>query len=162
VAALGLATEATPVRAGLVSCTGNKGCKFAAADTKGTGEAIVAHVEGRVELDTPLNIHLTGCHHSCAQHYIGDIGLIACKIDRGDEADPVEGFHLFVGGGSGGEAKIGRELFRDIPSTDCPATVERLLKSYLARRAGPTETFFDFAGRHEVDALKLMVGEIAA
>lgn len=162
VAALGLATEATPVRAGLVSCTGNKGCKFAAADTKGTGEAIVAHVEGRVKLDTPLNIHLTGCHHSCAQHYIGDIGLIACKIDRGDDADPVEGFHLFVGGGSGGDPRIGRELFRDIPSTDCPPTVERLLKTYLARRTGPTETFFDFAGRHEVDALKLMVAEIAA
>src|SRR5688500_774122 len=84
--------------------------RFARADTKGTGEAIVAHVEGRVELDTPLNIHLTGCHHSCAQHYIGDIGLIACKIDRGDDADPVEGFHLFVGGGSGGDARIGREL----------------------------------------------------
>jgi len=162
VAALGLATEATPIRAGLVSCTGNKGCKFAAADTKGTGEAIVAHVEGRVELDTPLNIHLTGCHHSCAQHYIGDIGLIACKIDRGEDADPVEGFHILVGGGSGGDAKIGRELFRDIPSGDCPEAVERLLKTYLARREAPTETFFDFANRHDVEALKIMVAEVAA
>ena len=26
-------------------------------------------------MDTPLHIHVTGCHHSCAQHYIGDIGL---------------------------------------------------------------------------------------
>ena len=161
VSALGLATEATPIRAGLVSCTGNKGCKFAAADTKGTGEAIVAHVEGRVEMDSPVNIHLTGCHHSCAQHYIGDIGLIACKIDQGEEADPVEGFHLFVGGGSGGDAKIGRELFRDIPSADCPATVERLLKTYLSHRA-PTETFFDFANSHELEALKSLVAEVAA
>ncbi|MBP0575654.1 hypothetical protein J8J27_33550, partial [Mycobacterium tuberculosis] len=32
----GLKTETTPVRAGLVACTGNTGCKFAAADTKGT------------------------------------------------------------------------------------------------------------------------------
>jgi ferredoxin-nitrite reductase len=23
---------------------------------------------------TPLNIHLTGCHHSCAQQYISGIG----------------------------------------------------------------------------------------
>ncbi len=161
VSALGLATEATPIRAGLVSCTGNKGCKFAAADTKGTGEAIVAQVERQLEIDTPVNIHLTGCHHSCAQHYIGDIGLIACKIDQGEEADPVEGFHLFVGGGSGGDAKIGRELFRDIPSADCPATVERLLKAYLAHRA-PTETFFDFANRLEIEALKSLVSTVAA
>ena len=161
VSALGLATEATPVRAGLVSCTGNKGCKFAAADTKGTGEAIVAHVEKRLEMDSPVNIHLTGCHHSCAQHYIGDIGLIACKIDQGEEADPVEGFHLFVGGGSGGDAKIGRELFRDIPSADCPATVERLLKTYLSHRA-PGETFFDFANRREIETLKSLVAGVAA
>lgn len=161
IATLGLSTEATPLRAGLVSCTGNVGCKFAASDTKGTGEAIVAHVEGRVPFDTPLNIHLTGCHHSCAQHYIGDIGLIACKIEAEGDADPVEGFHLFVGGGSGGDARIARELWRDIPSTDCPATVERLLKTYMARRAAPEETFFAFANRLEIDALKAMVDEVS-
>ena len=83
------------------------------------------------------------------------------QIDQGEEADPVEGFHLFVGGGSGNDAKIGRELFRDIPSNDCPATVERLLKTYLARRA-PTETFFDFANRLDIDALKSLVAEVAA
>lgn len=162
VSALGLATAATPIRAGLVSCTGNKGCKFAAADTKGTGEAIVSHVEARLTIDSPVNIHLTGCHHSCAQHYIGDIGLVACKIDRGEDAEPVEGFHLFVGGGSGGDAKIGRELLRDIPGSDCPDTVERLLKAYLARRTAPSETFFDFANRHDIEALKsLLEGVIA-
>ncbi len=42
-----------------------------------------------VALDTPVNIHLTGCHHSCAQHYIGDIGMIACKVPRGEDEDPV-------------------------------------------------------------------------
>ena len=36
--------------------------------------------EPRVKIETPLNIHLTGCHHSCAQHYISDIGLIAAKV----------------------------------------------------------------------------------
>ena len=33
-------------------------------------------------VDLPINIHLTGCHHSCAQHYVGDIGLLACKVER--------------------------------------------------------------------------------
>jgi ferredoxin-nitrite reductase len=160
--ALGLTTKATPLRAGLISCTGNTGCKFAASDTKGTAEAIAAYVEPRVVLDTPLNIHLTGCHHSCAQHYIGDIGLIACKVQRGEEEDPVEGFHLFIGGGSGAEAKIGRELFRDLASDDVPVTIERLLRTYLAHRAAPGETFFEFANRHEVEGIKTLVEGVDA
>ncbi|MGN6156750.1 MAG: NirA family protein, partial [Devosia sp.] len=90
--ALGLSTKATPLRAGLVSCTGNTGCKFAASNTKGTAEAIAEHVESRLDLDSPVNIHLTGCHHSCAQHYIGDIGLLAVKINTDDDGEPTEGF----------------------------------------------------------------------
>ena len=31
---LGLAIAANPIRSGLVACTGNTGCKFAASDTK--------------------------------------------------------------------------------------------------------------------------------
>lgn len=161
VAALGLATEATPLRAGLVSCTGNTGCKFAASNTKGTAEAIAEWVEPRVALDTPLNIHLTGCHHSCAQHYIGDIGLIACKVERGEEEEPAEGFHLYVGGGSSGEAKIGRELWRDLVSEEVPARVERLLAAYLRHRAAPSESFFTFANRYEIGALRALVEESA-
>ncbi len=45
--ALGLSTKATAIRAGLVACTGNTGCKFAAANTKGTAEAIASHVESK-------------------------------------------------------------------------------------------------------------------
>src|SRR4029078_10705535 len=80
IAPLGLGTKAASIRAGLVACTGNVGCKFAASDTKGHAEDIARWCESRVELDGPLNIHLTGCHHSCAQHYIGDIGLLACRV----------------------------------------------------------------------------------
>jgi ferredoxin-nitrite reductase len=38
-----------------------------------------------------------------------------------------------------------------------PAMVERLLKSYLAGRATPGETFLEFARRHDVTALRNMV-----
>src|SRR5205807_7124266 len=89
--ALGLATKATAIRAGLVACTGNTGCKFAASDTKRHAEAIAAWCEARVELDGPVNIHLTGCHHSCAQHFISEIGLLAAKIEAADGGEAVEG-----------------------------------------------------------------------
>ncbi|ODR99538.1 ferredoxin--nitrite reductase [Methyloceanibacter superfactus] len=160
--ALGLSAKATAIRAGLVACTGNTGCKFAAANTKGTAEAIAAHVESRLELDQPVNIHLTGCHHSCAQHYIGDIGLIAAQVPVNDDGDTVEGFHIVVGGGTGPNAKIGRELTRDVKKEDCPQKVEQLLRVYLAHRASPTEPFLAFANRHDTEALNELLEEQAA
>jgi ferredoxin-nitrite reductase len=156
IAALGLATDTRAIRAGLVACTGNTGCKFAASNTKKHAEDIAAWCEARVALDTPVNIHLTGCHHSCAQHAISEIGLIACKVQASDESDPVEGYHVLIGGGFGPNAAIGRELYHDVTADDAPRTVERILKAYLAHRASDEESFLAFARRHEIDALKAM------
>src|SRR5205814_9481380 len=132
--ALGLATKATAIRAGLVACTGNTGCKFAASDTKRHAEAIAAWCEARVELDGPVNIHLTGCHHSCAQHFISEIGLLAAKVEDG-ESEAIEGYHIHIGGAFGADATLGREIFRDVKADDAPATVERMLMAYVKHRA---------------------------
>ncbi|HKM87642.1 MAG TPA: NirA family protein [Xanthobacteraceae bacterium] len=154
--ALGLAIETNAVRSGLVACTGNTGCKFAASDTKRHAEEIARWCEARVALDTPVNIHLTGCHHSCAQHFVSEIGLLACKVQANEDADPVEGYHVFVGGGFGPNAALGRELYRDVVAEDAPRTIERILKAYLTHRDSREETFLAFARRHELDALKAM------
>ena len=153
--ALGLAIETNAIRAGLVACTGNTGCKFAASDTKRHAEEIAAWCETRVSLDTPVNIHLTGCHHSCAQHFVSEIGLLACKVQDNEDADPVEGYHVLIGGGFGPYAALGRELYRDVKAEDAPRTIERVLKTYLLHRESPQESFIAFARRHEIDALKI-------
>ena len=89
--ALGLAITTNAIRAGLVACTGNTGCKFAASDTKRHAEEIARWCETRVALDTPVNIHLTGCHHSCAQHFVSEIGLLACKVQLNEDDDADRG-----------------------------------------------------------------------
>jgi ferredoxin-nitrite reductase len=155
--ALGLSTRAGAIRAGLVACTGNVGCKFAASDTKRHAEEIARWCEAHVEMDSPINIHLTGCHHSCAQHYVGDIGLLACKVQESEESAAIEGYHLLLGGGFGPDAGLAREICRDIKAQDLPATIERLLKAYLAQRAAKDETFLAFTRRHDEAALKQMI-----
>jgi ferredoxin-nitrite reductase len=160
--ALGLAIKTNALRSGLVACTGNTGCKFAAADTKGDAEEIARWCETRVALDTPVNIHLTGCHHSCAQHFVSEIGLLACKVQANEDADPVEGYHIVVGGSFGPNAALGRELYRDIIAKDAPRTVERILQAYLAHRASREETFLAFVRRHEIGALQAMIALEAA
>jgi len=157
-AEIGLTARASSPRAGLIACTGNSGCKFALANTKGMGLAIAEWVEPRVVLDTPVNIHITGCPNSCAQHYIGDIGLLACRVPidaTGEET--IEGFHVFIGGGFGADASIARELYRNIKAQDCPDLIAHILQAYLRHRAGAGETFVAFARRHDVDALKGMI-----
>jgi ferredoxin-nitrite reductase len=151
IAALGLGTEASAIRGGLVACTGNVGCKFALSDTKRHGLALADHLDGRLALDTPLNIHLTGCPNSCAQHYVGDIGLLATKVEVNDEEE-VEGYHIVVGGGSGAELKLGREVCRSVPADEMPRRLEAILRGYLAHRL-PAESFHAFANRHEVGEL---------
>ena len=137
--ALGLATATNPIRAGLVACTGNTGCKFAASDTKRHAEDIARWCETRVALDTPVNIHLTGCHHSCAQHFVSEIGLLACKVQANEDADPVEGYHIVVGGGFGPDAAIGRDLYRDVTADD-GAAHRRAHPENLSRRTAPRAT----------------------
>jgi ferredoxin-nitrite reductase len=151
---LGLPTAASAVRAGLVACTGNAGCKFALSDTKRHALEIADYLDTRIDLDQPLNIHLTGCPNSCAQHYVGDIGLLATKVDLGGDAE-AEGYHLIVGGGSGADLALGREIGRDIPADEVPRRLETVLCAYLAkRRAG--ESFHAFANRHDAAALSVL------
>jgi ferredoxin-nitrite reductase len=152
---LGLTTKAAGIRSGLVACTGAKGCKFAASDTKGHALIIADHIEAALpNLDVPVNVHLTGCHHSCAQHYIGDIGLIGAKVVVSEEGDTVEGYDIVVGGGFAETPKIGTEIWKAVKAQDAPLRVEALLRTYLAGRSGKDETFQQFTARTGPEALR--------
>jgi ferredoxin-nitrite reductase len=156
--AAGLSWSATGVRAGMVACTGNGGCKYSASNTKRHALQIVDHIESRgLALDKHVNIHLTGCPHSCAQHYIGDIGLLGCKV--GDDA--IEGYHVYVGGGYGARQDFGREICRDVPADRAPAVIEQLLSGYMQQRLGPSETFVEFVRRHPTQELQRLLSQQA-
>ena len=141
---LDLDWRASSFRAGLVACTGSAGCKFAAADTKKHAMILAEYLEDRFDLDEPINIHFTGCHHSCAQHAIGDIGLIATKVEVGEEM--VEGYHILVGGRTGIDFAIGKKLFESVVVSALPAAVESILDYYLKNK-NERESFADFVQR---------------
>ena len=111
----------------------------------------------RQQFSTPLNIHLTGCPNSCAQHYIGDIGMVGARVDVGDD-ETVDGFNVVIGGGYGADARIARDFAQGIKATDLPVFVEKLLGAYLAHRRDAAETFNQFANRHEVADLRRLAG----
>jgi ferredoxin-nitrite reductase len=153
---MGFHFEATNILGGLIACTGNTGCKWAATDTKGQAVALGNHLNKRLQLDQPLNIHLTGCPHSCAQHYIGDIGLQGVKVNAGGSS--VEGYNVVFGGGVGAHAGIAKDVFKGISFSELPSLLERVLKVYLAKRE-LNETFVSFTRRHEVRQLQEMFSD---
>ena len=147
----GLHWQTSNLRSGLVACTGSSYCKFASSNTKGHALELAEFLDKRVKLDQPLNIHLTGCPNSCAQHYIGDIGLLGAKVKVSGES--VEGYHVFIGGGFGDARAIGRPVFQGISFDQLKPTIEKMLKGYLRRR-NADESFRAFTDRHDVNSLQ--------
>lgn len=153
---MGLDWRQSNIRSGVIACTGNSYCKFAAANTKKHAREIADFLEKRLELDQPINIHLTGCPNSCAQHYIGDIGLLGAQVKVAGETK--EGYHVVVGGGFGDKRSIGRQVFQGISVEQLKPTLEKMLRVFLARRnAG--ETFHQFTARHDLGQLQTLFSE---
>lgn len=148
---IGLHHQAHHVAGGLVACTGSTGCKWAATDTKGHAVSLAQHLGKTIALDQPLNLHLTGCPNSCAQHYLGDIGLQGVKVASGDPSG--EGYHVVLGGGVGDASGIGRQVFSALPFSEIPTLLQHVLRTYLARRTAG-ESFADFTRRHDLGQLQ--------
>ena len=152
----GFSTKQSNLASGVIACTGNSYCKFAQSNTKGHALDLIKQLEKRLELDQPVNIHITGCPNSCAQHYMGDIGCLGTKTKVSGES--VDAYHIFVGGGFGKHQAVGRQIFAGVTGKELPDTIEKMLRTYQKHRAGK-ETFQQFTTRHEVGKLQEMFAE---
>lgn len=155
---IGFHYQSTTISGGLIACTGSAGCKFAASNTKGHALQLAEYLESEISLDQPINIHLTGCHHSCAQHYIGDIGLIGAKVKVGEES--VEGYAVVLGGGVEERQAIAHEVFPGTAFKALKPLLLNVLKIYLSKREGK-ETFWQFSRRHTTEELKTLFSAAA-
>ncbi len=154
--AAGLECTAGTVLSGTVACTGNKGCKFAASDTKTHAVALASLLDQRFpNMDQPVNLHVTGCNHSCAQHYVGDIGLMGVKV--GGE----EGYQVVIGGGADQDQGVARELISAIRYDELGTKMESLFSAYTAQRE-PGESFLAFTRRHEIAQLQTFCTPVEA
>lgn len=150
---MGLDWRSSNLKTGFVACTGNSYCKFASSNTKKHAVELMKFLDKRHELDQPINVHLTGCPHSCAQHYMGDVGLLAAKVNL--QGESVEGYHIFVGGGFGRHQKVGRQVFQGLTFEQVRKTMDTMFTTFREQRK-PEETFQDFTNRHDLNALQVM------
>ena len=145
--AAGLDFEAGRVLGGTVACTGSRGCRFAATDTKGHAMQLARALDAAFDIAQPINLHVTGCNNSCAQHYIGDIGLMGVKVEGG------EGYQVNLGGGADNEQGLARELYPALTYAQVLPALTGVLRVFQAERA-TDEDFLAFTRRSDLAALR--------
>ena len=155
--ALGFSLDVNPIRGHSIGCTGNPYCNFAVGDTKPRLVQLVQHLERRFgQAVADLRLHLDGCPHACGQHFIGDIGFQG-TTKRGEDGK-IQAYDIFLRGGVGQNAAIGRPVLRRVSTDDLDLYVERLVDAYLKnRREGESLQAF-CAAREDDELIAIMEG----
>jgi sulfite reductase beta subunit-like hemoprotein len=157
----GLETLGFELDAGLrgrsIGCTGEPHCNFSVAETKTRLGRLIEHLEERFGTQVEdLRLHLDGCPHSCAQHWVADLGFQGTTA-RDDAGVRRQAYDIFVRGGLGPDAAIGRPLFRRVLSEELDAAVEGLVGGWLETREDG-ESFTAFQRRLSDDDLGTLAG----
>jgi ferredoxin-nitrite reductase len=154
---IGFPLDVNPVRGNSIACTGEPHCNFSVAETKTRLGRLIDRLDERFGHDiADLRLHLDGCPHACAQHWVGDLGFQGTTA-RDEGGARRQAYDIFVRGSLGPAPEIGRPLFRRVPTADLDAAVEGLIAGWLARRA-EGETFVSFARRSSDEELGALAG----
>lgn len=117
----------------IVACPGTDTCGLGITSSKGLARALAeVFPAGKTPDDLKgVDVKISGCHNSCAQHHIATIGLHGVGKRVGDHVAPV--YELHLGGQVNGTAKIA-QLIVKVPAKNVPAAVQHLLDLYRRSR----------------------------
>jgi ferredoxin-nitrite reductase len=156
-AEIGFPIDANPVWGNAIACTGEPHCNFSVTETKTRLGRLVDGLEARFGNDiADLRLHLDGCPHACAQHWIGDLGFQGTTA-RDEDGARRQAYDIFVRGGLGAGATIGKSLFRRVPTDELDVAVAGLVEGWLQGRL-PGESFSEYARRSTDDDLGALAG----
>ncbi|WP_228039431.1 precorrin-3B synthase [Dolichospermum sp. LEGE 00240] len=137
IANLGLNSSPTNIKSFLVACSGKKGCAAAATETKDDAINLAKYLENLMILDSPVNIHFSGCSKSCAQHTQADITLLGIITETAKATFPA--YQVYV---------LGHLLYEYVTIAKIPILIQEMLAVYQKQRLSLHETFGQFIDRH--------------
>jgi ferredoxin-nitrite reductase len=106
-----------------------------------------------------LRLHLDGCPHACAQHWVGDIGFQGTTV-RDEEGRRRQAYDVYLRGSLDRPAQVARPVFRRVPTEELDETVVGLVGGWVAGR-GDGETFRAWCDRTSDDELAELTGREA-
>jgi ferredoxin-nitrite reductase len=114
-----------------IGCTGEPFCNYSVSKTKEKLQEILRVLDERFgDRVSKLKIHLDGCPHACAQHFIGDINLTGTTVRLGG-GKTMEGYDILLRGGIGADAAIARPVFRRVRTDEVIDHLQRLITAWL-------------------------------
>ena len=156
-AEIGFGIEGQRLRGHSIACTGEPHCNFAVTETKTRLDRLIQSLEARFGDDVAdLRLHLDGCPHACAHHWVGDIGFQGSTV-RDAEGKRREAYDIFLRGALGPRAAIARAVFRRVPSEELDELTIALIVGWLEQR-NEGESFRSFCDRLRDDELGAIVG----
>jgi ferredoxin-nitrite reductase len=154
---IGFSLKINGIRGGSTACTGEPHCNFSVGETKTRLGALIEHLEGVFGDDiAELRLTLDGCPHSCAHHWVGDLGFQG-TTGKDENGHRLSAYDIFVRGSLGPSPEIGKSIFRRVPTEELDVAVEGLIRGWLNGRADG-ESFTDFQRRLTNDELGELAG----
>jgi sulfite reductase beta subunit-like hemoprotein len=154
---LGLPVETGPLQADALACTGEPHCNFSVTETKGRMDGLVTLLEERFGDEVAgLQLHLDGCPHACAHHWVGELGFQGTTV-RDEQGVRHQAYDVFLRGSLDRPAAIGRPLFRRVPTAELDDAVVGLVQGWIGGRS-EDETFRSFCDRTTDDDLGRLAG----
>jgi len=155
--AIGFPLDVNPLRGRSIACTGEPHCNFSVTETKSRLGRLIEHLDGTFGHEiAELRLHLDGCPHACAQHWVGDLGFQGTTA-RDAEGARRQAYDIFVRGGLGPDAAIARALFRRVPTEELDRAAEGLVRGWVEGRR-EAESFAAFSNRLSDDELGALAG----
>jgi ferredoxin-nitrite reductase len=135
----------------IVACAGKPGCAASATHTQTDAIALIHHLNQRLKLECPVNIHLTGCKKSCAQPSPAEITLLGTTFEHAGAI--AEGYHVYIGD----DQQSLKYHLGDAIASDMPSLIEQLLHLYQQHQKTHHESFRELTSRSEISDLKSLV-----
>ena len=153
---IGFPLDLNPLRGRSIACTGEPHCNFSVTETKSRLGRLLDVVEERFgEQAAPLRLNLDGCPHACAQHWVADLGFQGTTA-RDEGGEKRQAYDIFVRGGLGPDAAIGRSLFRRVPTEQIDDAAVGLIQGWLDD--GGRKRFAEWAVSKTDDELGALAG----
>ena len=101
------------------ACPGTTFCKIGRQDALGIGMELDQRYHGK-ELPGKFKMAVSGCHLSCSESWVRDIGLIGKK----------SGWQVVIGGNVGADPRIGEEIASDLDDNQVLQVVDKIVQCY--------------------------------
>jgi sulfite reductase (ferredoxin) len=158
---VGLADAGADTITDITACPGTDTCKLGISSSRGLAAELVHQlkvIENELDPATKaLHIKCSGCHNSCGQHHVADLGFLG--VSRNVNGRRVPHFQLVVGGELTHNAANYGLAIGAIPSKNVPKAV-KILTDFYIRDKQPGESFKGFVDRVGKKPIRKIVDEL--